>query len=619
MKVNINKYQNGGGFSTFLPIIKGSNVPTPTNAPRRSSKSQESEEEDVSIVDDKLYAELIKEGLRNDVDMFIDKLIEIESSDLAYTDPQNRLRMQRLLEKDINNILQQKNYWTTSINKAKEAGGLNEIAVGSNGEVFMRDKKGKIEVMSTSEYRKKHKGAPLMSVAELMNARQFNPNLAFNSEVFSVAQNAVGLKTITDHAQKLMDTLSDYSETSDLVYSKKDLRQQLEYLGAQPASESVINAMKDLEEVLSTPGDYVKVKTSYTSKRKNIDKALNYIWTSIGQNAQKKLNAIGAMNGIENPKEILYNMLYSFTETDTEKSIAPISESTVSGGGSSEKSLTAFQILNKGVLNNSLNTFALNEPELGVVLRGSIGTEGALVDENDNAIGQTTLGTIFTKYGYSRILDADKAFFGDKEINLQNQNQIIHDGSTVARTFLPVKADGTPDYDSFEVFKKLFAEYEAKKETASKEELERIFNEEGFNVTIDEYGNEKFIRESKLVKPFLVMYGWTNSASGLTDDNNFAKKLSKDEQKQLEPIFKDIWTIRTNEGVQDFTPDKSWHKEKYYKGLILVPYRNEATAVVDAISKQGATRQVPSLQTVQHNYREMNRPAINGNARVLQN
>ncbi|MDA3856246.1 MAG: hypothetical protein PF569_08365 [Candidatus Woesearchaeota archaeon] len=141
----------------------------------------------------------------------------------------------------------------------------------------MKDKKGKVEAISTSEYKRKHEGTPVMTVAELLNARQFNPDLAFNSEVFSVAQSAVGLKTITDHAQKLMETLSDYSESSDLVYDKKDLRQQLEYLEAQPASESVINAMKDLEEVLNTPGDYAEVKTSYTSKRKNIDRALNYI------------------------------------------------------------------------------------------------------------------------------------------------------------------------------------------------------------------------------------------------------------------------------------------------------------------------------------------------------
>ncbi|MDA3856245.1 MAG: hypothetical protein PF569_08360 [Candidatus Woesearchaeota archaeon] len=109
MKVNINKYQNGGGFATFLPIIKGGNTPTQKTS-KRSTTSKKEEEEEAGIVDDKLYAELIKEGLRNDVDMFIDKLIEIESSDLAYTDPQNRLRMQRLLEKDINNILQQKSY-----------------------------------------------------------------------------------------------------------------------------------------------------------------------------------------------------------------------------------------------------------------------------------------------------------------------------------------------------------------------------------------------------------------------------------------------------------------------------------------------------------------------------
>ncbi|MDA3856247.1 MAG: hypothetical protein PF569_08370 [Candidatus Woesearchaeota archaeon] len=199
-------------------------------------------------------------------------------------------------------------------------------------------------------------------------------------------------------------------------------------------------------------------------------------------------------------------MLYSYTEEDTDKTISPVSETSATGS-SQVKSLSAFQILNKGVLNNSLNTFALNEPELGIVLRGSIGTEGVLVGQDDNAIGQTTLGNIFSKHGYSRVLDTSKAFFGDKEIKLQNQNQIIHDGSTTARTFLPVNPDGTLDYGSFEVFKKLYAEYEAKKDTASKEELERIFNEEGFNVTIDEDGNEKFLRESKLVKPFLAMYG----------------------------------------------------------------------------------------------------------------
>ena len=119
-----------------------------------------------------------------------------------------------------------------------------------------------------------------------------------------------------------------------------------------------------------------------------------------------------------------------------------------------------------------------------------------------------------------------------------------------------------------------------------------------------------------MVKPFLVMYGYTNDATGLTKKNKLVKELDRREQ-QIIPTLESIWTYGTGKNTVDRTPDASWHKEDYFKGIITIPYRKNSTAIVDALVGQGARVQIPNLSTVQTNIRYSNQVPTQGSTSAI--
>ena len=46
----------------------------------------------------------------------------------------------------------------------------------------------------------------------------------------------------------------------------------------------------------------------------DIDKALNYIWNTLGSPAQQKLSAVAVINGVNNPKQFILDMLQAGTD-----------------------------------------------------------------------------------------------------------------------------------------------------------------------------------------------------------------------------------------------------------------------------------------------------------------
>lgn len=93
MKVKIKSLADGGGFSTFTPIIR--NAPssgTAENTATTKADEKKSESED-SIIDENMVKFLYSEkgGLVNDVNKLVEDLIKIERSNpLAFLDENNR-------------------------------------------------------------------------------------------------------------------------------------------------------------------------------------------------------------------------------------------------------------------------------------------------------------------------------------------------------------------------------------------------------------------------------------------------------------------------------------------------------------------------------------------------
>jgi hypothetical protein len=616
MKVHIQKLQSGG-YTTFRPLF---DTPSPTaSSPFLQPKSQEKS----SIVDDESDTLLKKGGLTSDYYELMDELNQLENSPTSFLDPNSTSKAIRLMRGRINEMVNNKDIWEKSIIAARTSGAINEIAIGNNDELFYRNDDNSISVTSIREYNKLKQKKTLLTVGELLNERQNNKSLAFNSSILNIPTE-IGMKDIIKHVTDLFTTLSSYSDHSERTYDKKDLNQQFKLeqeivkKSGKPLSDEERNAFKTLQELINTPGDYVKLIQEESGKGKNLNIALNYIWNTLSDNAKNKLEVQAIANGSNNPKEIIASMLMNYGAKSTISNISAEKESQVRDVDTSSdknKSLTTFQLFHNDKLFSPNNKFAINDTKLSVLFRGAIAGISPAITPDGKIIQNATLGDILKVGRYASFLETNNIYFGNKKVDMENTDNIIYDESDMAKVYMPVR-DGKPDFDAFKEFKDIYSVYESNKNNWTAKQAEEYFSDNGYKIQIDEKIENgkiiKVIKENAQIKPFLVLYGYTNDATGFTDDNPFATKLTNEEEQAILPKLKSIWTIGTGKSAKSIVPNKSWNKEDYYKGIITIPYRQGAFSIIDSMVNQGPLEQVSTYGQVQKNILNSSGSSIRG-------
>jgi len=268
----IKRFQNGGGFATFTPIIR-----TAPQLPASKATSTTEGKSTSSLLDDKLYAELLKGGLTNDVNALVSQLIELEgSSELPFTNVNTRAASLRLIGK-VNEIKQNKALWESAVSKADKSGGLDEVAVGTSGEVYIKDNKNKIKAISLQDYSENRESMKLLSVAELMNERNHNSQLTGQNNIFNVANNSIGLNKITEHIKELISAFGNETVADTKTYSRNQVLTELgKFAGKKPTVEEA-EGVKKLMEIANTPGELYKVESQNSSERRQAMKGAKYI------------------------------------------------------------------------------------------------------------------------------------------------------------------------------------------------------------------------------------------------------------------------------------------------------------------------------------------------------
>lgn len=615
MKYNIPKLQ-GGGFATFTPYIPSAPAPTAPSTGAQTTKTQAAS----SILDEDTYKELVKEGgLINDVNAFVEKLARMESSQsMPYLNSNNRATSIRMIG-EINQLKRSKENWSEAIKTASAKGGLNEVAIGGSGEVFTKTDNGSIQALTLDTYKKQTRKGQLLTVAELMNERQLNPQLVGKNDLFSVANNAVGIDTITDHIKGLITALGTETTSDSRFWSKEQAQEikakQIASLGGKQPTQSELDSITSFQKIIDTPGGYAQLTQEHSTERAHANKALDYIWGTLGISAQKKLAATAIMNGQDNPRQYLMEMILAGTD---EKVSNNITAKELPGTSASDKSrsLTQYQLFHKDKLMTPNTTFALNDPKYGILFRGAIGGVSPIITTDGENVGMNTISTILSS-GYNQIVKGDEVFFGSKKVDQGNLNNIIYDGQDAAKVYMPTTNNGEPDYKAFAEFKDIYAVYDANKANWSARQSEGYFKQHGYNLQIDEVNDNgtigKVIRDNKYVKPFLVMYGYTNDATSLVDDNqDWLIKLTNQEEKSIVPQLEQIWTVGKGKAVKNLTPSK-FLGEDYYKGMVAIPYKPEAAAIIDAQVHQGPKDNISVIGDIQRNLKYSSNQPLNPN------
>lgn len=628
MKYNIPKLRNGG-WASLTPVLPEQEATAATP----SSGSKNTKHNISSILTDSVFEDLMGKGLTNDVISFADQLSKIESGSsdnmFPYTQSNNRVMAIKLMGK-INELKQSKSAFDDAVKTATTAGGYGEVAV-NNDMVYGKDAKGNVSAINVDDYAKHKDKYRLLTVAELLNERQLNPKLVGQNSIFDVANNAIGLEKITNHLKDMISAFGTEETHSENFYSKEQamtqgnsLVNQIAKAGNKPTAAEK-SALETLNQIVSTPGSYYKVTSENSSERNHIDKALNYLWKTMGVQAQQKLKATAAINGESDPKQFIVEMLTTNTSVKTTMNIAPEelpgAAATAAAAGKNEYGLTQFQMFHKDKLMTPNNTFAVNDPVMGSLFRGVIGGVSPIILPNGKSVGMTTVGNVLSA-GYNQFLKGDQVYFGNKKVSPYELNNIQYDGQDAVKVYMPVDNSGKPDYEGLAKFKDLYAIYEANKDHWTTSQAENHFYKNGgYRIKIDEQYEDgkriKVIRDNAYVKPFLVMYGITNNATDLIDNNeNWLSKITSEEEKSLLPRLKAAWTVGTGKNAKDMTPN-SWGPETYYRGMVAIPYRDAAAATVDAMVGHGPRDKSASLLDVQRNLNFSSNQPLNTNTSVL--
>lgn len=614
MKYKFNKLQGGGAMvATYTPIERSVGTAPVGSGATPTKEIKTSEEE--TLLDKDIYKKLIEQGgLVNDVNAFIEKVIELESSPFAYLNKNNSSKALQLIA-EVNRIKQNKELWQDTYKNAQALGGFGEVAVGKQGELFVKDKDS-FKAVSLLEYSKNRDKYNPLTVSELLRARRLDPNLVNNDAIFQVGETAYGTNGILKKVEDIIKIVSEDTFKTERHYSKDTLEKQLGALKAERVpTEEQKNSIAKLQSMLSTPGEQYKVVDSSKSKDRYKQVAYDYLLSSLTQEEKNKLKAVAAINGT-NINDLLERSLT--LGLSGEEKIYEISPEKVGAGESeSEKGLTSlntFQLFHKDKLASPNLTFAFNDPKYSVLFKGAIGGVSPLVTPEGDSIGITTLGNVL-KSGYNQIVKSDKIFFGNKQVDPTSLNSVIYNGEEAAKVYIPTDGEGKPDYESFQEFKELYTVYEANKDKWSAKEAENFFYKNGYKLEIEEVyeggKREKIIKEGANVKPFLLMYGYTNDATGLTEDNDLLTKLTDEEETNIVPVLNTVWTVGSGKERKNLTPNKSWNIEDYYKGMIAIPYKDNAAAIVDAMVGHGPREKMASIADVQRNIRYSSNQPLN--------
>lgn len=552
---------------------------------RAQATQQEAKKEDPkTIIEEEMYKELIKGGvgLRSDINKWVDQVMALESSsEYPYLENQN-----------INNIGAKIKIWheirehyrnyKDAFDLAKNQGGLNEVAVGNGGELFVKDKGAKLKSISMSEYSKNRDKYNPLTVYELLQEREINPNLAFNNSIYSVIDTAFGTEKIIDHIAQLVDKVGSFSHTltstkgdPQLMNKAKEIAS--EFTGRKPTGEE-LEALGKLEQIMKSPSDYNEVKEHTKSSSKYISSALGYIWNSLGREKQLKLSAVAVMSGLENPKELIFDMLRSNKDETYELDIKPVDVDKATGVSASSGPMSDLSLLEiQTSAKSGTSTIPWNDPVTGLKMN-LVGDRIELIKDvkSNDMIPMGPLENLLNSHT-GALLEKNNVYFGDKKIALNDiKNIIIDPTSGSARVYMPVDTSGNPDYD---ILKKVEEIKKSLPKDLTPEELNKELKARGLNwIQVD--NNFNFIPSGIKFKPFLLAYGYVDERSSIWEGNKEVKELDGTEEDSVEDIISGMYkNLKAGSPTGMF----NWFNT-YYKGNILIPYQENASTIASSLS-----------------------------------
>lgn len=451
----VKKYQAGGPFTVYqpLPILGGS--PQLAQGVGTSASSGEGE----SLINETLLKELAGNGLTNDVMQFTNDLENAyqEYSQMSEIERNSQYgrHLRNTMRGDwgkLNMLRQNKKHHDEAMSKIKDNNADSDYAVTSNGFVVKDLNTGRIAEVSHAEYINDLRDNPsyqMLTNSQLINEREYNPNLINDSGTLMVLNNAIGSTKVKEEVLKIL---------SNIGSEKKSMSTEQYLLYAPEGDKELAKAARQL--VADGIEGFYKVGQSQTGETnvRNLQLAAETMWLNLSPNAKSLLKAKAIENGAslsnleETAKEMAISLLKPATSTSESTNVSVDYDNQMmkaAGASADDEALTGsigqYTALATGA--GSPDTYTV-DTGTGNVMTVNTFAFGALTSK-DSLVGEAPLREINELKG---IIDPMNAYVGDVKIDPSKLDSIIYSGGKAHRVRMPVtrgpNGEIMPDFEA---------------------------------------------------------------------------------------------------------------------------------------------------------------------------
>ena len=552
MKLKIEKLQTGGGmpfvvyspteYYTTNPYIQGLDAMRGGSQQSQQGGSQKSGS-GLDLLPEQVVNELMKKGLPNDINAFLAEARKLEQSG-PFTSGMNRASIYNLAAL-ANQAIFNRNAFDDATKTAEAQGSLSEIAFSTNQGVYVQDN-GKVKHVSFADYTKnKEKYTPL-TIGQLMQARAYSPNAAWDSTMVQTIQQSVGMSEIQKQISSIITTIGS-TETSQEEYVS--LGSMLG--GLQTPSQAEKSGLEILAETYNQSPEEAIVKIKQSSKSSNIRQAAEYIWKILPKNSKNTLIGNWVLSGgnkEDSVEEILSSTLMMANKSEEKTEIEFQKPTDQATGGTKGKShaQTPLEQFFDGNINQ--NTFTLTDGNYknryAMQLHGS--TLSGITTDNGTAIGTAPLHLALDAQGkgMGKYLDYSKIYYGNKKIDQASLSTLMYNGQTIGQAWLPVDQNGNIDFNLMGIYGRVQDDLKEKGilDMPNSQEKINLINQEYYNnglpIKLDSSGKPS---NQSRVAQFLVVHAYAEN-DNLAKGNGLVKEITGDEESNLNDLMDQIFT-----------------------------------------------------------------------------
>ena len=576
------KYQAGGGlpFVGFTPVFATSEA----GAPKADTKADKKEKDDLTSKD---VLQLLKDmdGLPSDMQVIVSTLKDFDlrdkmdplglssSSDIAsrYISLINKIKVAKFNREEYNN----------AFNQLKGNGGLNELAVTSEGALIGVNQEGDFQMFTPDQVNSgtpKQQGYQLLTNSNLLHLRANSLDAAFNHKLTTFAQSGIGMEVITENINKIIQGLGSSKESEEgfvQMGSKGQIKEGLKYL-QKVAAEVGDNSINQNMSI----ADYYQAGYLTEDQAQQAEIALQYIFRALPENAKSLLKVKGGSD--KGAEAIVRSLVTSRTSTDvqfkaTPKKMTKSSSSSGESDGVDKLKLSPVQMMQVGYTDHQAVTI-----QKGTKYAMQVNAQVLpITDVNKKLLGVTTLDKV-AESTFGGALDMNNVTMGNQLIDPQALQNVQIDSTNLYVMNLPIdrsSVDGTikPDLSWMQ-------KIEAIDQTIRQQgitdinQINALYQEAGLPVLMDSNGQ----LNTKDYCKFGVLNGHAlNSAfKDLDLLDNTVNEI--DDEDQINNILSILNKDRNEKDRIDFDSE-SWmdsifgtDHDSIYEGTIYIPVRTNA-------------------------------------------